>query len=132
MIPVPAGAGKSIRSVTGRGSEVEAPMNIELFYFKGCPNYERALEVIKEALLDCELTADIRMVNIKDQQDAVAKRFMGSPSVRIDGRDIEIADERKAAYSMRCRRYRDGEEMIGYPPKQLVIEMLRKTSGTER
>ena len=107
-------------------------MNIELFYFDGCPNHERALEIIKQALLDCDLKADIKRVNIKDEQDATAKRFLGSPSVRIDGRDLEMVDELNVTYFMRCRRYRDGEKIIGYPPKQLVMDMLRRASGIER
>lgn len=101
-------------------------MQIELFYFDGCPNHEAAFTVIAEALDALGLQSSITRVRVVDDRDAIAKRFLGSPSIRIDGHDLEVSDEANAGYSMRCRRYRDGDRIVGYPPKELVLSALRK------
>ncbi|MBI5466826.1 MAG: DUF2703 domain-containing protein [Candidatus Kerfeldbacteria bacterium] len=101
-------------------------MQIELFYFDGCPNHEIALQVLTDALDSLDVQAEVSRVRVADDKDAVAKRFLGSPSIRIDGRDLEIKEEAESGYSMRCRRYRDGDRIVGYPPKELVLSALRR------
>ena len=107
-------------------------MQVELFYFDGCPNHEAALSVVSEALDSLGVQASVTGVRVVDDSDAVGKRFLGSPSIRIDGRDLEVSDETDAGYSMRCRRYRDGDRIVGYPPKDLVLSALRKALAAPR
>jgi hypothetical protein len=44
------------------------------------------------------LTPEIRLVNVSDAADAERLRFLGSPTIRVDGRDVEPgADERETS-----------------------------------
>ena len=61
-----------------------------------------------------------------DSDDAVAQKFLGSPSVRIDGRDLEIEENEQTQYTMRCRIYRDCDEQSGVPSKDLIIQKLQE------
>jgi hypothetical protein len=99
-------------------------MQIELLYFYGCPNHPQALENIEIALQSLGVNAPVVTVPVETDSEAVEKRFLGSPSVRIDGIDIEIRDEGESQYSMRCRRYRDGNNVVGYPPVELIRAAL--------
>jgi hypothetical protein len=64
-------------------------MTIEVFYFDGCPNYERLLEHLA-ALLEREvITAPIVLHDIQDDDQARHERSLGSPTIPVDGRDID-------------------------------------------
>lgn len=104
-------------------------MQVELLYFDGCPNHEMALQVLADALDSLGVKTDISRIRVVDDNDAVAKQFLGSPSIRINGRDLEVSNETDAGYSMRCRRYRDGDRIVGYPPAQLILSALDSAIG---
>lgn len=106
-------------------------MKIELLYFEGCPNHVQALDNLKSALEESGLNERIDVINVTDNTEALARRFLGSPSIRIDGRDLEDADRNGAEYSMKCRRYRNGDRIEGYPPRELILEAI-KTGSTQQ
>ncbi len=89
-------------------------MKVEVLMTEGCPHAEPAVALVKEVLgrLVPEVTPTVRMV--RDQDQALALGFPGSPTVRVDGLDIEGAEVGPAAFA--CRRY--GTE--GVPPTWLV------------
>ena len=65
------------------------PKHVELFYFEGCPSWEKALENLEEALRLEGLTLPVSRVLVTSAEDAQTKRFLGSPPVRVDGEDVE-------------------------------------------
>jgi hypothetical protein len=93
-------------------------------YFEGCPNHRQALENIQTALLSLGVELPVATVSVETDSEAVEKRFLGSPSVRINGIDLEIHSEGESQYSMQCRRYRDGNAVVGYPPVELIRSAL--------
>lgn len=95
-------------------------MKIELLVFEGCPNREPAEKLVREAVDELDVDADIEIVEVRDNDDAVVKRFLGSPSIRINGRDIEIKEDESTQYSMRCRRYKSESGVEGYPDNKLI------------
>ncbi len=81
-------------------------MKIEILYFEGCPNHEPTVLLLNETVSELGIDAEINMVKVKDNNDAIGKKFPGSPSIRINGKDLEIDDENKLTqYSMQCRMY---------------------------
>jgi len=101
-------------------------VKIELFYFDGCPNHEPTERLLREAMVELGIDTAINAVNIADDDDARVRKFLGSPSIRIDGRDIEIEENESTAYSMRCRVYHAKTGLSGVPPKQLIRDALAK------
>lgn len=71
---------------------------VELLTFAGCPNHERAAELVRRVAPDAEL----RVVMVEDEEDARRLRFTGSPQLRVDGRDLEPDT---GAYALACRVY---------------------------
>lgn len=100
-------------------------MRIEVLYFQGCPNHEPAFETVLSAVKELAVEATIERVEVGTEAEAVAKRFLGSPSVRIDGRDIEAQDDPDLPYSLRCRRYQTGDGFSGCPPTDMVKQAIR-------
>ncbi|MBI3473013.1 MAG: hypothetical protein HY013_16780 [Candidatus Solibacter usitatus] len=64
-------------------------MKIEILYFDGCPNHQPAVERVKEVLKEEGLAAEVVEVNVGDDASARSLGFQGSPTIRIDGLDVE-------------------------------------------
>lgn len=101
-------------------------MKIEILIFDGCPNSESAKRLVRETVGELGVDASIEIVNVVDNDDAMAKRFLGSPSVRINGRDIEIEENEQTQYTMGCRIYRDCDERSGVPSRKLIMQKLKE------
>ncbi len=93
---------------------------IEVLYFEGCPNLEPTLSLADEVLSELGLSGEVREVEVRTVEDAERLRFLGSPSVRVDGKDIEPGAESRTEYAMSCRIYGDS----GLPPTELLVAAL--------
>jgi hypothetical protein len=90
-------------------------MKIELYYFKGCPSFERAAANLNDALRVENVLESIETVEITSEEEAKRKRFIGSPTIRIDGVDLEGPDAEAKGYGYGCRVYSDEDRMSGWP-----------------
>ncbi len=104
-------------------------MKIELLYFEGCPNHKITLANLKELLDETGIKAEIKIIDVESPEEALKYRFLGSPSIRINDTDLEIIEDASTEYSMRCRRYKNGETMEGFPSKELIKANLTKAKG---
>ena len=79
-------------------------MKIELLYFGDCPHYAPARIALQEAIrLEQLAEADVAELEIKDEITARANGFIGSPSIRVNGTDIDPAVTLEASAGMCCR-----------------------------
>ena len=95
---------------------------IEILYFPGCPNHEPTVNLAREVLGELGLEAEIREVAVENSEDAEAQRFVGSPTVRVNGKDIQPEAENRTEFALSCRMYATG----GVPAKELLMEALRE------
>ncbi len=95
-------------------------MMIEVLYFEGCPNLEPTLSLANEVLSQLGLSADVREIEVRTPEEAKRLRFLGSPSVRLDGKDIEPVAESRTEYALSRRLYGDR----GLPPEELLVAVL--------
>ncbi|MGO9961269.1 MAG: hypothetical protein ACLP50_35725 [Solirubrobacteraceae bacterium] len=89
--------------------------DIELLWCDGCPSTERALADLRSVLSELALDgALITLREIRTDQEALAERFVGSPTILVDGSDVapgaagEEGDEEPPGLSCRVYRRRDG------------------------
>jgi len=95
-------------------------VEIELLYFELCPHYEIALKYLQEVIKEKELDVPVKVVKIRNDREAIENKFLGSPTIRINGRDIEPGAQEKEDFSMRCRFYLEGGEVMKFPSKNMV------------
>jgi mercuric ion transport protein len=95
-------------------------MNIEVLYFEGCPNHLPAIEMVRETLKSLGRQEEIYQVEVHTQEDAEAMAFVGSPSIRINGADIEPWARTAKAFGLSCRTYLDGSHRSGVPSRELL------------
>jgi hypothetical protein len=96
-------------------------MRVEVLYVEACPSHARAVEALENVLAEEGITAGIHQVLVGDETRARELTFSGSPTIRIDGRDVECEPAEAAMFGVCCRLYH-GSPQIGVPP----IAMLRR------
>lgn len=99
-------------------------MKVELLYFDGCPNHEALLPRLRELLAREDGPAEIDLRRITDDETAQRERFLGSPTVRVDGLDVEPDAERRTDYGMKCRLYRTPTGLSGQPQDEWLRAAL--------
>jgi hypothetical protein len=103
------------------------PIDVELLFFDGCPTWEHALDLVRAVVAELHLqtTTTIRLVKVEDDQQAQRLQFPGSPTVRVNGRDVEPAPAEGREHGMQCRVYRMADGRLrGFPPRELVRASL--------
>jgi hypothetical protein len=106
-------------------------MTIELLYFDGCPNHEALLPRLRALLAEGDIATDVALREISDDQTAQRERFLGSPTIRVNGRDVEPDADRRTDYGMKCRLYRTAAGVSGQPPDEWLRAALVLSVGAE-
>jgi hypothetical protein len=99
---------------------------VELLWWEGCPSWGRALDELRAAMSEQGLDpAAIELHEVPTDQEAQRTGFVGSPTIRIDGRDIQApgADE-PVGLTCRVYRLRDGR-ISPTPDPEDVRDALR-------
>jgi hypothetical protein len=98
----------------------ELTMQIVILSFEGCPNHVPAMEMVRRVVADRNLDIEIKQVDV-GAGDAVALRFLGSPTIQVDGVDIEPAARERTDYAMSCRVYATPD---GLPTEEMLLGAL--------
>jgi hypothetical protein len=102
---------------------------VEVLYVEHCPNFPAALALVERVAADLAVEADVQTTMISDQAAAERTRFVGSPTVRVDGRDVDPEGELAAEYTLDCRLYWHEHRLAGYPQERLVRDALLGAAG---
>jgi hypothetical protein len=97
---------------------------VEVLTFEGCPHAEPALELVRRVIAESGSGATVCRVDVPDSEAAAAQRFLGSPTIRVNGRDIEPDVAERAEYVLSCRIYRTNAGITGEPDERWLREAL--------
>jgi hypothetical protein len=93
-------------------------VRIEVLYFDECPNHEALLPRLRGLLASQGISTEIELRAITDDQAAKREGFLGSPTIRVNGRDVEPGAEKRTDFGMKCRLYRSANGVSGQPPEE--------------
>lgn len=93
--------------------------SIRVLSFEGCPNAGPALRLVKEVAQEHGVDNKVESIEISSVEKAEKEHFLGSPSVQVDGTDIEPA-RRNDTPSFSCRVYRYHGSEQGVPRRSLI------------
>ena len=96
-------------------------MRVELLYFDGCPGYEQLLERVRELV---GVSAEVELRRIESEGAAAQARFLGSPTLRLDGLDVEPGAAARTDYGLKCRLYPTREGRVHAPPDEWIRRAL--------
>lgn len=114
-------ASKDRKTEMTQTSSTRGQLRVELLYFDSCPSYKTALANIEAALREKGLKARVDLIKVESEEAAERVGFQGSPSVRINGKDLEGRDQ---GFSFSCRLYRANGKTSAAPSKEAIIEKL--------
>lgn len=101
-------------------------MKVELLFVPGCPNYEPAMERVKKVLAAEALNVEVRCVPVNTADDARALMFPGSPTIRVNGCDVE--PDKMSAPGLTCRLYAN---RTGVPSEEVLRLAVTRAKGME-
>ena len=97
---------------------------VEILYFDGCPNHEPARALVERLASELRVEPEIELVEVADPEAADTLRFLGSPTVRIDGVDVEPGAEERRDFAFSCRIYRNDGGASEQPAESWVRDAL--------
>jgi len=103
-------------------------VNVEVLYFDGCPGYEALLPRLRELLREAGTDATVELRLVETPQVAEAARFLGSPSLRINGRDVEPGADTRTDFGMKCRLYHAPDGLCGTPPDGWIRDAIDRAA----
>ncbi|MEC3980491.1 DF family (seleno)protein [Amycolatopsis sp. H20-H5] len=104
--------------------ELGRPPRVELLYFDGCPNHETFLPHLRQLLAEHAVTAPITLIRVEDDEDARHHRFLGSPTLRVDGLDVDPGAAGRDTFGLQCRLYRTPDGTRGVPADEWILDAL--------
>jgi hypothetical protein len=102
---------------------------VEILYFDGCPNHEPARALVERVAAELCLEPAIELVDVADPAVAAELRFLGSPTIRVDGRDVEPGAADRDEFVFSCRVYRTESGLAGQPDESWIREALSWPAG---
>lgn len=82
---------------------------VQFLWWSGCPSWERSLARLREEMAALGLDpATIEMHEVETNESAEREGFVGSPTIRVDGRDVQPLDDQPVGLTCRVYRLRDG------------------------
>jgi hypothetical protein len=103
----------------------EVIMRIRVLYFDDCPNYKPTVELVERTVGQIGVDAEIELVYIDSVESANANRFLGSPTIQVDGVDIDPSVRGRTDFGVSCRLYGNS----GVPPREMIVDALRERNG---
>jgi len=97
---------------------------VELLWFADCANHSAARAMLEDVIGAVAPGTPIREVDATDPATAADVRFPGSPTIRVDGRDIDPTYLDPGDYSPRCRLYRTSKGLRGMPERRWIEDAL--------
>ncbi len=97
-------------------------MKVELLHIADCPNIDAARQLLKEALRELGLREEISEVEVCDSGQAEALSFPGSPTIRVDGADVETTSP---GFGLACRTYLIDGRRYGVPSAEMIRNAMR-------
>jgi hypothetical protein len=83
--------------------------HVELLFWAGCPSHPQALADLREAMAELGLDPDrIEVREVETDERAASEGFVGSPTIRVDGIDVQDPGQEPAGLTCRIYHRRDG------------------------
>jgi hypothetical protein len=102
-------------------------MRVSFLYYEECPSHDLALERLREVMEEEGISREVEVFKVETEDQARELRFVGSPTIRLDGQDIDPPIDSR--YVLTCRAYRLEDGRISpLPSKNMIRRALRSVA----
>ncbi len=116
--------GEILVSITQIPMEV---VEIGILFIEGCPSVLTIAKHIKEIITEEAVNTEISLILIETPEDARRLHFTGSPTVRINGKDVETNYLDNKDYGIQSRQYYINGRKHDCPSKGMIKDAVKKT-----
>ena len=106
------------------GGEQRSNMKLELLHIADCPNTNATRRLLNETLRELELAEEILEIEVSNSSQAEALSFPGSPTIRVDGIDVEAGLPRTGK-GLSCRIYIIDGKHQSAPTREMIRTAIR-------
>ena len=99
-------------------------MKIQFLYSKSTGRGKDAEEALAHAIDATGLAVEVEYIEVTDSEDAKVKKFLGSPSIRVAGIDVEYGDREPDEYQAGTRYYNTPQGWKPYPHARLIANTI--------
>jgi hypothetical protein len=131
LLPHPGGLTLPTSSPAWQPTGLQRPL-VEILAFPGCPNRPGAIALAEGVCAELASTAEIKVRDISNQRAADQARSLGSPTIRVDGRDVEPGAEQCVEYLHTCRLYQGQHSLRGLPEEAWLRQALQDAQARHR
>ncbi len=108
------------------------PLRIDFLFTPGCCCASPALRLLRQVLNEEHRDPVVRIIVIATEEEAIRHQFHGSPTILVDGVDLEGASIAREGYRLRCRVYQRHADCLGVPHPELIRSALHTHPGLRR
>jgi hypothetical protein len=111
-------------------NEEISELRIRFLYSEDCPSHDEALQRLRSSMNAEGVDADIEIVKVENDEQAKRLEFIGSPTIIVDGHDID--QPTNPYYAVTCRAYilEDGR-ISPLPSEAMIRRALREAKAKE-
>lgn len=96
-------------------------MRVRVVYFQGCPNHEPVKALVQAVADEIGVPIDLSEIKIESDSDAKRERMLGSPTIQVNGSDIDPTARGRDDFAMSCRVFGGAD---GLPPREMIAAAL--------
>ena len=105
-------------------------MRVSFLYYEDCPSYDLALERLREVMDEEDIPGEVEVIKVETEEQARELRFVGSPTIRVAGQDIDPPSDSR--YALTCRAYRLADDRISpLPSKDMIRRAFRSPAKSQ-
>jgi hypothetical protein len=106
-------------------------VKIEVLYVPECPSHPAAVRMVKDVLAAEGVATEVHEVLVRDEGMASELEFLGSPTIRVNGRDVGGETRESQSFALSCRLY-PGSKQVGLPPAEMIHRAVIEARRGER
>lgn len=107
-------------------------MKIEFLYSKATGRGKEAEEALRQAIEATEVKAEVAFTEVEGSEEARTRRFLGSPSIRVNGVDVEYGEREPDEYQAGTRYYNTPQGWTPYPHARLIANTILEALEREQ
>jgi hypothetical protein len=105
-------------------------VRVSFLYYEECPSHDLALEPLREVMDEEGIPGEVEVIKVETEDQARQLRFVGSPTIRVDGQDIDPPSDPR--YALTCRAYRLEDGRISPLPSKDMIRRALSSPAKSR
>ena len=107
-------------------------MKIDVWVSRSCSHQEQSRKLVDEAVAEAGVSdVDVAVHQVDGPDDARAQKVIGSPTIRVNGVDVEYAEREPDETSPGCRYYSTPDGWKPLPERGMIVRAITVAKARE-